>query len=69
MVERGDDHDGWGYGDHYPVTDLGRLIAVGMMICGLGLLGTVTATLASWFVEKVEETARNPEQKPETDDS
>lgn len=46
-----------GYGDHYPVTDLGRLIAVAVMICGLGLLGTVTATLASRFVEKVGETA------------
>lgn len=46
-----------GYGDHYPVTDFGRWIAVGLMICGLGLLGTITATLASWFVEKVEETA------------
>ncbi len=44
-----------GYGDYYPVTGLGRGIAVVLMICGLGLLGTVTATLASWFVERVEE--------------
>ncbi|WP_300344507.1 potassium channel family protein [Nesterenkonia sp.] len=55
-----------GYGDHYPVTDLGRWIAVALMISGLGLLGTVTATLASWFVEKVEETAANSAGKAES---
>ena len=42
-----------GYGDFYPVTVLGRLIAVGLMISGIALLGTVTATFASWFVEMI----------------
>lgn len=42
-----------GYGDKYPVTAWGRTIAVGLMVCGIGLLGTVTATLASWLVEHV----------------
>ncbi len=45
-----------GYGDVYPVTAWGRTIAVGLMICGIGLLGTVTATLASWLVENVSAT-------------
>ncbi|WP_051501006.1 potassium channel family protein [Nesterenkonia sp. AN1] len=45
-----------GYGDYYPVTDLGRMIAVGLMIAGIALIGSVTATLASWFVEKVAQT-------------
>ncbi len=40
-----------GYGDFYPVTVLGRLIAAGLMIAGITMLGTVTAALASWFVE------------------
>jgi voltage-gated potassium channel len=44
-----------GYGDVIPVTALGRLIAVGLMIGGIALLGVVTATLASWIVERVEE--------------
>jgi voltage-gated potassium channel len=44
-----------GYGDRYPVTASGRLVAAGLMIAGIGLLGVVTATLASWFVEKVAE--------------
>jgi voltage-gated potassium channel len=42
-----------GYGDHYPVTAAGRLVAFGPMIGGIALLGTVTATLASWLVETV----------------
>jgi voltage-gated potassium channel Kch len=42
-----------GYGDHYPVTPAGRLVAFGLMIGGIALLGTVTATLASWLVETV----------------
>lgn len=40
-----------GYGDLYPVTSVGRLIAVAVMTCGVGLFGTFTASVASWFVE------------------
>jgi voltage-gated potassium channel len=43
-----------GYGDHFPVTFEGRAIAVGLMIAGIGVLGIVTATLASWLVERVQ---------------
>jgi voltage-gated potassium channel len=42
-----------GYGDQYPVTAAGRLVAFGLMIGEIALLGTVTATLASWLVETV----------------
>jgi voltage-gated potassium channel len=42
-----------GYGDYFPVTFPGRMIAVGLMVSGIAILGTVTATLASWFVELV----------------
>lgn len=44
-----------GYGDHYPVTMIGRAVAVGLMIAAIGAFGAVTGTLASWFVEKVSE--------------
>lgn len=44
-----------GYGDLTPVTFGGRLIAVALMIAGISLLGVVTATLASWIVERVAE--------------
>jgi Ion channel len=44
-----------GYGDRYPVTPVGRAVAIGLMVCGIAILGTVTATLASWIVERVDE--------------
>jgi voltage-gated potassium channel len=42
-----------GYGDMYPVTTAGRFVAVALMIGGIALLGVVTATLASWLVDRV----------------
>ncbi len=38
-----------GYGDKFPVTTEGRLIGVTLMIVGVGLFGTFTAYVASWF--------------------
>ncbi|WP_454320922.1 potassium channel family protein [Streptomyces phaeoluteigriseus] len=43
-----------GYGDHAPTTGLGRLIAVGLMLSGIALLGVVTANIAAWFIERFE---------------
>lgn len=43
-----------GYGDAFPVTGQGELVAVGMMIVGVGLLGVVSATLASGFIARLE---------------
>ncbi|HEX6246992.1 MAG TPA: ion channel [Nocardioidaceae bacterium] len=42
-----------GYGDRYPVTGTGRMVAVGLMVCGIALLGVVTAWLASWLIDRV----------------
>jgi len=41
-----------GYGDFYPVTALGRIWAVGLMVGGIAIVGTVTATVSSWVIEK-----------------
>lgn len=38
-----------GYGDVYPITIEGRLVAVGLVVTGIALVGTVTAYIASWF--------------------
>jgi voltage-gated potassium channel len=43
-----------GYGDRYPVTGVGRMVAFALMVGGIALLGTVTATLASWLIESVD---------------
>ncbi|MFF5015757.1 potassium channel family protein [Streptomyces sp. NPDC001165] len=40
-----------GYGDITPVTTAGRTIAMGMMACGLGLLGAVTGSFSSWLMQ------------------
>lgn len=44
-----------GYGDKFPVTSEGRIIAAVLMTVGVGLFGTFTAYVASWFVVKKEE--------------
>jgi voltage-gated potassium channel len=41
-----------GYGDKFPVTGLGRCVAVVLMLVGIGLLGVITATVASFFVQE-----------------
>jgi voltage-gated potassium channel len=43
-----------GYGDHAPTTGLGRMIAVGLMLSGIALLGVVTANIAAWFLARFE---------------
>ncbi len=43
-----------GYGDHAPTTGLGRLLAVGLMLSGIALLGVVTANIAAWFIARFE---------------
>lgn len=43
-----------GYGDETPVTVTGRVVAVAMMVTGIGLLGLVSATLASGFLARLE---------------
>lgn len=48
-----------GYGDRYPVTVAGRLVAVMLVIFGVSFFGTFTAYLASFFIgqeQKKEET-------------
>lgn len=40
-----------GYGDQYPVTNLGRIIGTLIMTVGVGLFGTITAFLANAFIK------------------
>lgn len=43
-----------GYGDMYPVTTAGRVVAVGMMTVGVSLLGVISATLAAGFLARTQ---------------
>jgi voltage-gated potassium channel len=53
-----------GYGDYTPVSAVGRGIAVLVMIVGIGLIGTVSATVAAWFVTRPAEGAPLNDQAP-----
>jgi voltage-gated potassium channel len=59
-----------GYGDLAPVTAMGRVVAVALMIGGITLVGTVTATLASWIVQRVaeEDTAHEAATRAQIDE-
>lgn len=50
-----------GYGDRFPVTTEGRVIAAGLMLTGIALLGVITATFASWLVERVQQVGEETE--------
>jgi voltage-gated potassium channel len=39
------------YGDYYPITTEGRMIAMGLMFTGIGVLAFASATIAAWFVK------------------
>ncbi len=52
-----------GYGDHFPVTTEGRFVAVGLMLAGIALIGVVTASFATWLIDRV----RQVEREAQTD--
>jgi voltage-gated potassium channel len=41
-----------GYGDRFPVTSEGRLVAAILMCAGVGLFGTFSGFLAAWFLDE-----------------
>ncbi|MDQ7877191.1 potassium channel family protein [Microbacterium sp. QXD-8] len=53
-----------GYGDYVPMTDAGRWVAVGLMLGGVALAGVITATLASWVLERA--SREHDDQEPAT---
>jgi voltage-gated potassium channel len=53
-----------GYGDYYPVTDVGRLLGSLIIVVGVGVFGTLTGFLANVFLapsESAEEVAATEE--------
>jgi voltage-gated potassium channel len=39
-----------GYGDRFPITSEGRLVAAVLMAAGVGVFGTLSGLVASWFL-------------------
>lgn len=50
-----------GYGDRYPVTTEGRFVAVALMLVGLAVVGVVTASVAAWFIGRVQQPMQDAE--------
>lgn len=48
-----------GYGDYFPVTTVGRIVAFVLMLVGVGLVGIVTASFASWMVNRYADAREN----------
>ncbi|MCK5811426.1 MAG: NAD-binding protein [Clostridiales bacterium] len=42
-----------GYGDIFPVTQLGRIVATFLMVIGIGTFGLITASVATIFFDKM----------------
>ncbi|MDE6225494.1 MAG: ion transporter, partial [Muribaculaceae bacterium] len=42
-----------GYGDIYPVTFLGKLISVCSMVCGIGMIATVSSVVTAGIIEEI----------------
>ena len=40
-----------GYGDKFPITTEGRIIGAVLMTMGVGIFGTFTALVSSWFIQ------------------
>jgi len=44
--------------ERFPVTTTGRIIAVGLMLVGIAVVGVVTASVAAWLVANVQHEAQ-----------
>jgi voltage-gated potassium channel len=52
-----------GYGDIYPMTTEGRLVAIFLMLSGLGVLGALTAMVSSHVFHLQQSKLTDPEQR------
>ena len=48
-----------GYGDFFPLTTAGRIVAGLLMLVGIGFVATLTATVAAHFMDDQEDELRN----------
>lgn len=48
-----------GYGDRFPVTTEGRMVAILLMSAGVGVFDALSGFLASWFVGEDDTSKKN----------
>lgn len=51
-----------GYGDIYPITTAGRVVATILLVTGLGTFGTWAASMAAWIVKTQDDEEESREQ-------
>ena len=56
-----------GYGDRFPVSAGGRAVAVVLMLVGIGLIGVLTATVASVFIKEHTDATKDELRKGHAD--
>ena len=56
-----------GYGDYTPITAEGRLVAVGVMIGGVMLVGAVTASFATWLIDRLRDEEEDEIEETQAD--
>jgi voltage-gated potassium channel len=49
-----------GYGDIAPESGLGRIVAVTLMVVGIGTLGMITGSIATYFISSPKQGSLNP---------
>ncbi|RSD32085.1 potassium channel family protein [Vibrio pectenicida] len=52
-----------GYGDHFPVTNAGKILASGLIICGVGIFGMISGLITSLITSPTEVQAQRSENK------
>lgn len=56
-----------GYGDVVPQTATGQMVATMLMFAAIGLVGLVSGSLASWFVDRVAASGEAEERKADAE--
>ena len=56
-----------GYGDKYPISSEGRIVAAILMVAGVGLFGTLSGFVASWFLSPLQKEEQSEMKRIETE--
>ncbi|KOO07838.1 potassium channel family protein [Vibrio hepatarius] len=52
-----------GYGDHYPVTDAGKILAAALIVCGVGVFGMISGLVTSFLTSPTSKQNERSERK------